>query len=49
MDSVTITDGPINITECKPLIKTNVNPDKNFLVTTLNNDDEILWKIFSAP
>jgi len=50
MDSVTISDGPINITAFKSFAKTNVNPDKDFLVTATPADgDEIQWKIFSAP
>ena len=45
---VRLTDGPIDIDRAKTLVKTNVNPDKDFLVTTMDVG-KILWKIFSAP
>ena len=41
-----LTDGPMDTI----LVKTNVNPDKDFLATTWDSDpDKIQWKIFSAP
>ena len=50
MDSVMLTDGPIDTNINKPLVQTNVNPDKDFLVTTWDLDSyKIQWKIFSAP
>ncbi|CAG8569368.1 2329_t:CDS:10 [Paraglomus occultum] len=47
LQSVTLTDGPID-TNSKLYAKTNVNPDKDFLVAT-KVLGEVQWKIFSAP
>jgi len=51
MDSVILTDGPMEtilIGLSKLLVQTNVNPDKDFLVT-IKDLYQIQWKIFSAP
>ena len=51
MDSVMLTDRIIDtliIDNAKPRVQTNVNPDKDFLVTTWYAN-KIQWKIFSAP
>jgi len=46
---VRLADGPITSTSViMAIVKTNVNPDKDFLVTT-KDVDEVQWKIFSAP
>ena len=52
MDSVMLTDRIIDtliIDNAKPRVQTNVNPDKDFLVTTRDYVGKIQWKFFSAP
>ncbi|CAG8598286.1 4110_t:CDS:10, partial [Paraglomus occultum] len=49
---VMLADGPLNATDSndyKTLVKTNIDPDKDFLVTAMDPGKFIQWKIFSAP
>jgi len=46
---VTLNDGPVGIYMSRPLVETNVNPDKDFLVAASDYYDNIPWKIFSTP